>query len=157
MNLNKYLKNLTGNVIAIGLEEKYYKILQSNNKINVSLLDNSKKTKGKKVMINRINKKIKKKSIDYVIVNYNVLKDYINIFVKNSVYINKNKVLFYNVADNELIIKKYKRYNTTINVYENIIEIDNSKAKNNLIKDWFYIIIDFLTNLIENLADYMMG
>lgn len=160
MNLNKYLKNLTGNVMAIGLEEKYIKILQNNDKItSIALLNpaSGKTKKRKKVKINKINKKIKKKSIDYIVVNYAVVKDYLNIFVKNSVYINKNKLLFYNVSNNELILKKYKRYNTIINTSKDTIEIDNSASCNNFIKDWFYIIIDFLTNLIELLADYMMG
>ena len=115
----------------------------------------------KTININKLRKKYKKKKIDYIICDYNIISPYMRKFVKNSVYINKNKLYFYGNIDTELIKNMYGRYDTKINIKEYkknyIVEIDNTNSKNNFIKDLYYSIKDTMTYLIEVIGDILMG
>lgn len=171
--MNKELKtiieNLNGNVLGIGLDEKLINYIEDNNNIlECNLLES--KIKGKKtcffartktIKIKKIRKVFKKKKVDYIICNYEDIYKYLNTFVKDSIYINKNKLYFYGNVDVELINKKYQRYETVIDVKKYsgnyIVTIDNSKAKNNYFKDLYYRIFDFISNLIIIIGDTLMN
>ena len=163
--LKNIIKNLSGNVLGIGLEENLASLIEKNDKIiECNLLNSYNKGKFKKnffnktIRIKRIRKIFKKKRVDYVICNYNEIKDYLNTFVKDSIYINKNKIYFYGDIDHELLKLKYSRYDTKINVIsKNILEIDVSLAKNNFFKDNYYRFIDFKNRLVEIIGDILMN
>lgn len=167
--LKKIIENLSGNVLGIGLDEKLTNYISSNeNILECNLLES--KVKGKKgsffsrtktIKIKKIRKVFKKKKVDYIICNYQDISKYLNTFVKDSVYINKNKLYFYGDVDIEIIKKKYSRYNTIIEIKNykdsHIITIDNTKAKNNYFKDLYYRIADFFSNLIIVIGDILMN
>jgi len=169
-------KCVSGNVLAIGVDEKIVKILEDNERvINCNLLNsdtyskskNSTKNKNhklKKIKIKKIRKIFKKKKIDFIICNIEEIKKYTKTFIKDSIYINKDMLYIYNIKNNELqeeLIKKYKRYNVEIetinNKNENIIKIDNKKSTTNLIKDILYLIIDTFVSIIDVISDILMN
>ena len=63
--------------------------------------------------------------------------------------------------DVENIIKRYKRYNTEIEVIKcddgNIVKINTSKAKNKFLKDKFYFIVDTLSNIADIIGDILVS
>lgn len=166
--LKKIIKELSSNVLAIGISQELMEEINKNEKIiNCDILSNevSKEKKfsffrNKTININKLRKKYKKKKIDYIICNYDIIAPYMRKFIKNSVYLNKNKLYFYGNVDIELI-KRYNRYETKIEIKEYkknyIVEIDNSKSKNNFVKDLFYSIKDAITYSIEVIGDILMG
>ena len=163
--LKNIIKNLSGNVLGIGLDEDFTNLIEKNDKIiECNLLNSYTKGKFKKsffkktIRIKKIRKVFKKKRVDYIICNYDEIKDYLNTFVKDSIYINKGKLYFYGDIDFELLKLKYSRYNTKINLIDKkTIEIDNSLAKNSFLKDNYYRFIDFKNHLIEIIGDILMN
>lgn len=169
--LKKILKTFSGNVLGIGIDDDIKNIIDKNESIlNCDILSNYIKTKekgkrklfgNKTININKIRKKYKKKRIDYVICNYETIEPYMRKFVKNSVYINKNKLYFYGNVDIDLIKTRYGRYKTKIEIkeYKNnyIVEIDNTNSKNNFIKDILYLIKDTISLIIDIIGNILMG
>jgi hypothetical protein len=165
--LKKIINTFKGSVLGIGLDEELMDLINKNDAIlDCDILSNDintsqakKSFKNKSININKIRKIYKKKKVDYIICNYDVILPYIKKFVKNSVYINKNKLYFYNISDTSLVKTRYSRYDTKIKEYKNnsIIEIDNTNSKNNFIKDLFYSIKDSISFLIEIIGDILMG
>lgn len=175
-DLKKISKEVSGNVITIGLEYKtVLDELDKNEKIKelYSMQFNGKKKiknkeKGKKrnkvVSIKKIRKIFKKKRIDYIICNIEDITRFLRTFIRDSVYINKSKLYIYgskNNIDLELIEKRYNRYNVIINVteYEKevLVEIDNTKAFNKFFKDIFYNIIDILYSIYNIIGDLLIN
>ena len=169
--LTKIVKTFENNVLAIGTNEKLTTSINNNKKVlSFDLLEKYKKgfkstkeqNKLKKINIKKIRKTFKKKKIDYVICEYETIKKHLNTFVKDSVYINKNKLYIYgNCEDIEFLVKRYKRYNVKIKLTEKkdyfILEVDNSKSKNNKLRDFRYLIIDTADKVIEFIGDILMG
>ena len=163
--LKNIIKNLEGNVLGIGLNENLISAIEKNNRIiECNLLNSCAKGKFKKsffnktIKIKKIRKIFKKKKVDYIICNYDEINNYFNTFIKDSIYINKNKLYFYGNIDVNLLKLKYGRYNTKINLIDkNIIEIDNSLAKNNFLKDNYYRFIDYKNHLVEIIGDILMN
>lgn len=163
--LQKIIKNLDGNVLGIGLTEDLIKAIENNDKItNCNLLNPYIRGKkkfnlfNKKIKIKKIRKIFKKKKVDYIVCNYEEINNYFNTFIKDSVYINKKKIYYYGNIDISLLKYKYGRYDTNIVIKnKNLIEIDNSKAKNNFIKDTYYRIKDFKDKLVEVIGDILMN
>ena len=161
--LSKIIKQFNGNVLAIGLDDKLIKILEKNNCINECFLLGSitKKGKGKlfskTIKIKKIRKKFKKKQTNFIICNYEVIEKFLNSFVKDSIYLSDFKIYYYNVKDSSKLEKRYKRYDTTININKDIVEIDSSKAKNNYFMDKLYVISDIIEIIIEVIGDVLMN
>ena len=163
--LKKIIKNLGGNVLGIGLSEDLIKEIENNDKIiNCNLLNPYIKRKkkfslfNKTIKIKKIRKIFKKKKIDYIICNYDEINNYFNTFVKDSVYIKKKKIYYFGNVDIDLVKYKYGRYDTNIIIKnKNLVEIDNSKAKNNFLKDNYYRLKDFKDRLIELIGDILMN
>lgn len=174
-DLKNISKNVSGKVLVIGVENKNVLQVLDKNK-NIAELytmnfNGKKKSKdkgvgrrGKTVSIKKIRKIFKKKRIDYIICNIEDINRFLRTFIRDSVYINKTKLYIYGTKDNldsELIEKRYKRYNTNIIVTEYnkelLIEIDNSKAYNNKIKDIFYNISDICYSIVNAIGDLLIN
>ena len=164
--INDIIKQFNGNVLGIGLDEKILKQLNKNNKITeCNLLNNVTKGKGygfsKTIKIKKIRKYFKKKSVDFILCNYEVMSKYLNSFVKNSIYLNDFKIYYYGDCDVDKLIKRYSRYDTKINVYKEkefyILEIDCSNAKNKILKEKFYSVVDLVDSAIEVIGDILMN
>jgi len=171
-NIKKYIKNMTGTVIGVGIDNKEItETIDKNNKIVMCDLLNSididgksqGKNKKKKKYVKKLRKKYKKKKVNYIIVNSNEINRYLKTFVRDSIYINNTEIYYYmdKFYDIENIIKRYKRYNTKIDVIKcddgNIIKINTSKAKNNFLKDKLYFIIDTLGNGADIIGDILVS
>lgn len=164
----KIIQQSKGTVLGIGLDKQMVEAALKNDFIiKCDLLDSyteeksGKRGRLKTIKVKKINKYFKKKIIDVILCDYQVIKRYMNTFVKNSVYINRKKLYFFGDVDKELIMHRYQRYNTTIEFKEKkdgcIIIIDNEKAKNNKIKDIGYRIIDGILWIIDFIGDILMN
>ena len=173
--LKKIINKLENNVLSIGLDSNLCEELNNNIKINnLDVIDFvskrvgrknilKRKDKSKKINIKKLKKIYKKKSVDYIICNYDVIKKYIRYFIKDSIYMNNNTLYFYgtDVKIVNDIEKKYKRYNVNIKtkIYSNyfIIEIDNSKSKNHFIKDKLYFIYDTISLISDYIENFLIN
>lgn len=171
-NIKKYIKNMAGTVIGVGIDNKeIIETIDTNNKILVCDLLNSisiggtskGKNKKKKKYVKKLRKKYKKKKVNYIIVNSNEINKYLKTFVRDSIYINDTEIYYYmdKSYDVENIIKRYKRYNTEIEIIKcddgNIVKINTSKAKNKFFKDKFYFIVDTLSNAADIIGDILVS
>lgn len=171
MKIYDIAKVVSGNVLGIGVDETISEILDKNDRVlncnllnsfsNTSSTKEEKKQKLKKIRIKKLRKVFKKKKVDFIICNINETKKHMKTFIKDSIYINKEILYIYNLNDEEYkkeIIKKYKRYNTKIEeIDDTTIKIDNSKAKTNIIKDNFYLIVDTLISLFNMISDILLN
>lgn len=173
--LKNICKSFSGNVLTIGLEfPTVEQVLDKNSNINksYSMMFNGKKRckrqekggRGKTVSIKKIRKIFKKKRLDYIICNIEDIDRFLRTFIRDSVYINKNKLYIYGNKkdiDLELIEKRYSRYNTKLEVLEFdkeiLITIDNSEAKNNKFKDFFYNISDLGYSIVNIIGDLLIS
>ena len=95
--------------------------------------------------------------------NMNEIYPYYKYFIKDSVYLNNNLLYIYadNNIDKDLIIKNYKRYTKEIECteYKNtfLITINNTKSKNNFIKDILYFIKDTFYNIAEYIGNILVS
>ena len=165
--LKSIISKLNGNVLGIGLNDELISIIEKNNMITeCNLLDSVAKGcfgkgHGKNIRIKKIRVIFKRKKVDYIICKYETISQYLDTFVKDSVYINKSKLYFYGKVDIDLLKKRYGRYKTDIvakkfrNGY--ILEIDNSKAINHFLKDTYYRLVDFKDKLFEVIGDILMN
>ena len=159
--MKEEIRKLKGNLLLISNDEKLMNLIEKNKNITesyvLSNISSSKKGKlkfkNKKIQINKIRKYFKKKSIDNIIVDYSLIKKYISCFVKNSIYLNKGNLYFYNLDED--IDYKYKRYNVEIEKNKNFMKIDNTKSKNKFINDNYYIFKDKKDKLLDILSDFI--
>ena len=174
-NLKKELKNSSGNILCIGLNEqdlldiidKNKNIIKcdilNNNSIKIGK-DNSKGSSSKNVNIKNIKNIFKKKRVDKIICEFKHIEKYLKSFVKDSIYITKGNVLIYdNFTEKELdkIMSLYNRYeikNKIKNDKNNyIIEFEIKNKKTNKLKDFGYSIIDFWSELYDIVTDLLIG
>ena len=172
--LEKQIKNMSGSLLGIGItSEKLKNTINNNNKITICNLleENSKSTNKKKfsilnkprtINIKKIKKVFRKKRVDNIICNINTIKKFQKTFVRDSVYINKNKLyIFGDKQELETIKEKYERYTNEVELKKEnkdyILIINNENTKNNKIKDIGYwwkdtatSFLDFLTLLLVN-------
>lgn len=161
--MKEEIKKIKGNLLLITNDDELINLASKNKNITESyvLSSCSKRNKGKsklkfknkKIYINKIKKYFNKKSIDNIVVDYSLIKKYISCFVKNSIYLNKGNLYFYNLDED--IDYKYKRYNVEIEKNKNFMKIDNTKSKNNFIKDNYYIFKDKKDKLLDILSDFI--
>ena len=165
-NLEKEIKNMSGNVLAIGsFDEKIIKQFIKNKKItDCNIIGDSKVTddytcgKTKKIRLSRL-RKLKHKRINYLICNYDIEK-YIKTFIKDSIYITKDYIYFI-VKKTPKLKELYNRYDVTIEEIkldkEILLKIDVTKAKNNVFKEAFYSVVDFIKEVIELITNLLLG
>lgn len=168
------IKNMEGNVLAIGIDDKLINAIKKNKNINAfeiskserfSLFQKKKRrleSNGKSINIKKLHKYFKKGSINYIIVDYEqILKHYKYVF-KDSIYLSKGKLYFYMPKDIDSdYINKYKRYNSKINIkeYDNtkLVIIDNSKSKTSIIKNVLFLISDTFANFLDFISNILVG
>lgn len=171
--LEEIIKKCEGNVLTLCLDNKLVNELNNNNKINLYVINSNESTgfsknkrktnKGKVINIKKLKKYINKKSVDYIFCNMNEMYRYYKYFIKDSVYLNKNKLYIYadKKIDKELLIRNYKRYKVDIQYTEYktgyILIIDNTKSKNNFMKDILYFIKDSLYNVAEVIGNLLIS
>lgn len=112
--------------------------------------------------VKKLRKSFKKKKIKNIICNYEYIKNYTKQFVRDSVYLNSGSIYIYgSKEDISDIISKYKRYTKKIEEIEDekefLLIVDNSKAKNNKIKDLGYYIYDTGVSVANVIADLLIG
>jgi len=164
--LNKELKKISGSVLGIGLNEKEINLLEENNNIFQCYLLNSnhfssgnKKGHSKVINIRKIKKQFHKKSFDYIVGNFKELEPYLRTFIKDSIYLNKSKLYFYNLTDFEIdeLEKRYVRYNSKFEKTKDLIIIDNSNSKTNVFKNIYYYICDLIYDIIEYISKILVN
>lgn len=164
--LEKILKKLNGNLIGIGIkEEKLINLIEKNkNILECNLLDcfekdAEEKSKFKKIKIKNLRKKFKKRKTNYMICNFDRIKDIQNKIIYDSIYICNKEVIIYSKSNNELenLIRRYSRYSNIEtmnyndgNIYKISIIKNISKFNEiyNKIIDGMISIVDFISNLL---------
>ena len=177
--LKDIIKKTEGNVLVVGLDDKLLETFNGNSRVNLlsiysektitltrKLFKKNKKrrtNKGKIINVKKLRKYIKKKSVDYLIINMEEIIEYYKYIIKDTIYLNNNKIYIYssNKIDKDFIIKKYKRYDVKIDVseYKNgyILTIDNNNGKNNMFKDFIYLISDTFYNVAEFIGNVLIS
>lgn len=170
------IKNMEGNIIGIGLDDKLLDGFNKNKRANIYTIDKatsgitagkSKKrttSSGKTINIKKLYKYFKKNSIDYIICNTEEVNDYLKYFIRDSIYLNNKKIYLYgnkNNIDIELLEKRYKRYKSIIEIKEFkdsiLIIIDNSLSNSNWFKNKLYFISDTLYNIVEFISNVLVS
>lgn len=161
--MKEKIKNIKGNLLLISNDEELMDAASNNKNIDesytLSSINNKEKSKNKlklgnkKIQINKIKRYFNKKSIDYIVVDYKLIKDFLPRFVKNSIYLNRGNLYFYNLEKENEIVKKYQRYKAEIKENKEYIEINNKNTKNNIIKDNYYIFKDKKDKILDKLSD----
>lgn len=174
-SLEEIIKNLKGNVLTIGLDNKLINMFDKNNKVNLYAISSNKSLKstfkksnkkitnrGKKINIKKLKKYINKKSVDYLICNANEIMDYYKYVIRDTVTLCNNKIYVYFNKDIDIyfISKIYNRYNVEIDIKEYktgyLIEIDSKSSKRNFIKDKMYFIKDTFYNIAEVIGNILV-
>lgn len=165
--IKRILKTIKGSVVAFGFKtDKFEKILELNKNItSFDVLDEVSRKKeklfgrSKKIGIKDLKRKYKKKGVDIIIINTDIMDKHLIYLIKETIYIGK---LLYIYGNKEKVLKaltKYKRYNITyeeVDFKENLlVKIDISKSKNNKFKDNLYILKDKLTEFLNLLTDFL--
>ncbi len=160
------IKDFSGNVFGIGdINDELVDALNKNKKVKeLNILSNKEYSvgsgdgKNKKISIRNI-KKLKKKRVNFLLVDYNNIDDYLKTFIKDSIYITKDYIYF--VTDNKKIKKYYSRYNTSIREIKcsdkTIYVVDVKKAKNNKVKEFFFSIVDYIDRGIELITNMLLS
>lgn len=160
------IKNFSGNVLGIGdISDDIVDSLNKNDKvIELNILSNKDYNigtgsgKGKKLSIRNL-RKLKKKRVNYLLVDYKNIDEHIKTFIKDSIYITKDYIYF--VADNKKIKKYYNRYKTDIKeitLTDGLIYVINTKnAKNNKFREFYYSIVDSIDSLVELITNLLLS
>ena len=168
------VNKMKGSLLGIGITDTaILDAIENNNDIhtcfilsNLSLTGKkfsiTKRGRSKKVNIKKIKKQFKKKSLDNVICNYGIIKQFQRSFVPNSIYINNGYLYIYgSKTEIESLKKKYQRYTNDITINETkdgfIMKINNQKTKNNFFKDALFKIKDFTSDTLELITDLLIN
>ncbi len=183
MKLKEYLKKLIptlqGNLIVIGLEDSEINdmILHSTKLNQCYFLDSNvkekkskkeKKTyrlgKDKNIPVKKFRKTFKKKKTDTIICNLKDMEQYLNRFVKDSVYICKGKLYYYGSKrriQNSNLKERYQRYQVSFEEVElensYVLVIDLSKAKTRWYKEWYYTVHDAIGRATDLIGDFLVN
>ena len=170
--LKKYIKNMNGSLIGIGIKDvDLIEEIDKNNKIVMCDLLNSvsinsknvSKKRKKKIYIKNLKKRYKHNNIDYMIINVDEVIKMLKTFIRDTVYITDKKIYYYSKRKTilEKIESRYHRYtkDTLITKYEDgyILKIDINGCKNNYFKDKIYYVLDTLSNIADIIADILIS
>lgn len=162
--LEQIIKKLKGNLIGIGIkEEKILKLIEKNDNIlECNLLDcfePDTKGNGKNKKIINLRKKFKKRKTNYIICNFDRIKEIENKIIYDTIYICNKEIFIYDKEKQELenLTRRYSRYaNVEIlnykegNIYKITIKKNISK-----INEIYYKIIDNLISLIDFISNLL--
>ena len=172
--LTEIINNLKGSLLGIGLnDDTLLDAIEKNDSIYTCyLLTNISKTgkkfsmtkrgKNKKINIKKIKKYFKKKSLNTIVCNFDIIKKFQRSFVPNSVYLNNGTLYVYGQKEElENLKLKYQRYTKDISIEKAddfyIMKINNQNTKNNFFKDTFFKIKDFGSDVIEFITDILIN
>lgn len=172
--LTEIINNLKGSLLGIGLnDDTLLDAIEKNDSIYTCyLLTNISKTgkkfsmtkrgKNKKINIKKIKKYFKKKSLNIIVCNFDIIKKFQRSFVPNSVYLNNGTLYVYGQKEElENLKLKYQRYTKDISIEKAddfyIMKINNQNTKNNFFKDTFFKIKDFGSDVIELITDILIN
>lgn len=178
--LEKILKDIKGNVLTIGIDNKLIDLALKNEQINLYAIysndsnlpsfnrqKNKRKTnKGKSINIKKLRKYINKKTVDYLLINMDEVYKYSKYLIKDSIFLNRNTIYLYfssesKIIDKDILLKRYNRYNVSIEITEFknscLLKIDASNSKNNWFKDKIYFIRDTLYNIAEFIGNLLIS
>lgn len=173
----KFFKSITadmsGKIITIGVDDKIITMLKQNKKVEIydinkssriALFQKKKRTtsSGKKINIKKLYKYFKKKSIDFIICDYEQITGYYKYIFRDTIYLNSSKIYYYAKKDIDIeYISKYKRYNSKITIKEfkdyNVVIIDNSNSKTSKFKNIRFYFSDTLNNFIDFISNVIVG
>ena len=114
--LVKYVKNMSGSLVAIGIKDTdIIKAIEKNNKITMCDLLNSvsiiskttDKKRRKKKYVKSLKKHYKKNKIDYMIVNVDEVTRMLKTFIRDSIYINQKDIYYF--SSKKTILEKIER------------------------------------------------
>ena len=171
--IKELLKNVHGDVLAIGLSEEEESFLSNNSNItDIATLHNNKnllkeaktkiKSKEKNISIKKLRKKFKKNRIDFTICNIDDVSSYLKYIVKDMVFFTKDSIYLYFEKEEALKEKLYEmfhRYQVEIKEEEKenktyfLIKV-NDKKKNKM-KDRFYLIKDTFDQFLELIRNFI--
>ena len=165
--MNNELKKISGSVLGIGLSNKEQQIIDKNDKVIECYLLNSNSTTSlgnskeytKVIDIKKIRKIFRKKSFDYIICNFEELKPYLRSFIKNSIYLSRNKIYFYSINDFELeeLKNRYTRYGSNVEIKKDLFIVDNNNSKTNIFKNIFYYFCDLIYDVIDYIGKMLVN
>ena len=173
--LNKIIKDLSGNVLIIGYKEEddILKQIDKNKNIkSLTHLSNDLKDKkgkrklfgNKKISIKKMYKDLKKEKFDYILVELEVVKKYLDSFIYNSSKLTNNMIYF--ILDDDLydykeLMYRYKRYNAETNYKEfneeYIVSINLNNIKLKLYKRIIFRIRDIIYDILEFIASIIIA
>lgn len=169
VELKNIINKLYGNIIIIGkFDEGLEKLVSENKKIlscdhltNESGNGIGKKGKSKSINIKQLKKKYKKKKHDFILCNIEDIMKYQKTFVKDSIYIAKEKVYLFGKKDGlEKIKVKYERYTNKIEqlrLKEGIILSITTDFKPSKLKNIYYYIYDTIMYIIDLISDILIS
>lgn len=162
------VKNMQGFLLGIGVDiPKILEEIEKNNAIrDCALLSTGTGEKGKDssseiIHIKDFRKKWKRKKVDYIIACSKEILPYIKYFVKDSIYINKKRIYIFDKEKENIEIykKKYQRYIVEMEVQKckdgYILMIENKDYKRHFIKDPFYLMVDTISDGIDQICEIL--
>ncbi len=167
------IDNMAGSLLGIGIDDdSMLEKIENNKKIDLCyILSNGgsknnkkfklfKKGRDKKINIKKLKKFFKKKSIDNVLCDYNVIKKFSRNFMGGSVYINKGKLYIYgNIQDLKNLKERYERYTKDVELIKNsksfILIVNNQKTRSTAFRDSIYKMTDFFNDSLDYLTEIL--
>lgn len=168
------INNMKGSLLGIGLNDgTLLDAIESNDDIhtcyilsNLSLTGKkfsmTRRGRNKKINIKKIKKYFKKKSLDNIICNYDIIKQFQRSFVPNSIYLNSGYLYIYgSKTEIESLKQKYQRYTNDIEISSSedgfIMKVNNENTKNNFFKDTLFKIKDLGTDVIDFITELLIN
>lgn len=177
--LNKIAKEITGSVLVIGFfeEDKIIQILEKNKKLSLfSHLTSKSKERNQKIKrkrkffgnktinIKKLYKELKKERYDYIICEFDIVKPYLDNFIRNSYKITNKKIYFIlseDMYDYEELELRYNRYKATTLTQgaegEYLVEVDVTKMHMNIFKRIIYRLRDTIYNISEFISNIIIS
>lgn len=171
--IKEILKEVHGDVLAIGLTEEEENFLSNHTNVtDLATLHNKTyirkkvktkiKSKEKNVSIKKLRKKFHKNRIDVTVCNLNEVELYLKYIIKDMIYFTKDEIILYYDRNDELkeILKnRFQRYQVDLQVEEQenktFFKIKIHDKKKNRIKDSIYFIKDTLDNILNAIRTFI--
>lgn len=167
----KYVKNMEGFLLGIGVQnEEILKQIEKNTSIKTCILlgkgqEGTQKGSNPSVNIRDFRKKWKRKRIDYILADAREVFPYLKYFIKDSIYINKRKIIFFIPKERnqeevlEILIKRYHRYAVETQIEKCadglLLVINILDRKQYYLKDRFYFVLDTIEEWLDKLSEVL--
>lgn len=170
--INKVVKNLTGNILTIGFtsDAEFITKLDNSKKVNnvftLTNKDDLEKNKkgrlfaGKIVSIKKIKKLFKNKKISYILIELSSVDKFLSTIIKNSIDIaNKNVYIFLdsNKIEHMELKKRYERYGCECIMKNNVLNVNCENVKTKKLQNFKFFLKDLNYDIQEILAYILIG